>query len=178
VSSPRPGITLLEVLVALTVTVVVVATARMLIDAVDGHGRAAVAAMDRRLHITNAEDGMARLVRLAAIPVDTQNGLRGQALRVRLPTRCRHPRGFDAPCVCQLTIQPARVGAVLDADCGATRYSLLEDSTGLAFRYLTDPGLGGQWQDEWTNGRRLPFAIGVIRVHARDTLLFPAGVRG
>jgi len=174
VSTSR-GFTLIEVMVALTLSALVVLLAhRIFTGVVDGAQRleAARTALDRA---GNARRALTELFGSLDVGTEGTGGFAGRPDGVEFTTWQRVPQGWLE-----------RRRAVVEVESGVllarTDVALaLQDSvSGAEFDYLLEPGANATWVREWISPVSAPVAIRmrIQRVAAVDTLLFIVGVRG
>lgn len=172
----RSGFTLIEVLVALVIGAVVLASARALIDGLADQATAtshAARVADRR---ANAEL-MAREVvgNLSLAPV-TASSFSGTPREALFASWCPSARGDLERCDVRLFVRDrgAVQDVVLDLSFGR-QITLLESASSVRLRYLSDASAGGVWQSLWSVGVNTPLAVGVLA--DGDTLLLRIGER-
>jgi prepilin-type N-terminal cleavage/methylation domain-containing protein len=169
------GFTLIEVLVALTLSALVVLIAhRVFTGVVDGSTRLQTArtALDRE---ANARRTLTEMFGSLDVGTEGAGGFAGRPERVEFATWQRVPEGW---------LERRRV--VLGVEGGAlfarTDISIvLRDSVrGVEFDYLLEPGMNAAWVREWISPVSAPVAVRmrVARAAAVDTLLFIVGSRG
>lgn len=180
-STEHRGITLLEVLVALVVLGVSVASARAIAEQIAGAGRASARVVDARLRERARAEELRRTFALAAAPRDSSEVFDGLVNDASFSTRCADTRGLDVSCRCRVFAQTADAGrAVVARACtaGTMPDTLVSDSLGLRMIYLVDAANGGRWISEWRKTNSLPRAVGFIRYGRGDTLIARIGERG
>lgn len=164
----RPaGFTLIEVLVALTLSAVVVLLAhRVFTGVVDGSARlqAARTALDRD---GNARRALTEMFGSLDVGTEGAGGFAGRPSRVEFATWERVPAGWLERRRVALAAQDGRFGA-------------WSDVSSVEFDYLLDPGANAAWVREWISPVSAPVAVRVriMRVTTTDTLLFIVGSRG
>ena len=169
------GFTLIEVMVALTLSALVVLLAhRIFTGVVDGAQRleAARTALDRE---GNAHRSLTELFGSLDVGTGGTDGFAGRPDRVEFTTWQRVPLGW---------LERRRVvigaeGGTLVAHTGVT-LALQDSVTGVEFDYLLEPGANAAWVREWISPVSAPVAVRVRirRAAAVDTLLFIVGSRG
>lgn len=176
----RSGLTLVEILVALTVTTVVVATGRVVAEQLAETNRTTSRMIELHLGESGQIDELRRMLRLAVAPLDSVSAFEGEVGSMAFGTRCTVPRGWDEDCRCDLRIERSPHGYHLVRECTVSLPpdTLVTDSTGLSLLYLVDPRRGGQWLREWGRSNTPPVAIGIVRMARRDTTIVRVGYRG
>jgi prepilin-type N-terminal cleavage/methylation domain-containing protein len=176
----RSGFTLLETLVAITLSAVVLLGARavmvQLADAADAVGRASLQA-DRD---ANAERLLRALLAQVETGADEARWFRGAERAMRFTTWCDVPAGWSERCEAAILVDTTGGTPALRAELsasGATQSVTLRTNHGpIAFRYLESASGGGRWSRVWDGGMSAPSAIGVII--GPDTLIVRVGERG
>lgn len=176
------GFTLIEVLVALTLSALVVLLAhRVFTGVVDGTARLGDArlALDRE---ANARRFLQEAFGSLDVGSEGAGGFAGRTERVEFATWVRVPEGWLERRRVTLGIENG--GFAVRA--GAGDLVVLRDSVErVEFDYLLEPGANAAWVREWISPVSAPVAVRV-RVHgarstehgAVDTLLFIVGPRG
>jgi prepilin-type N-terminal cleavage/methylation domain-containing protein len=180
----RRGFTLVEVLVALTLSALVVLLShRVLTAVVDGAGRVREArqALDRQ---ENARRWLTEAFGSLAVGAPVGGSFEGLAHGVRFGTWLSSAtRGF-VPARVTLMVREGRLVAALD---GQDSLVLADSVQSVDFDYLLDPGANARWVREWLSPVTAPVAVrGRVARHAVsggapeqvDTLLFLVGPRG
>jgi prepilin-type N-terminal cleavage/methylation domain-containing protein len=173
----RGGFTLVEVVVAISVSGLVLLGAHALLVGVAD-------ATDRLTAVTREAERSAngeRLLRtlFARVEVGTSPVQRfaGDPRKARFTSWCDSPRGWQERC---------EVAVVFDSLGGRPAFVVVL-STGEVLplrthfgsgelRYLADPAAGGSWVRQWGPGAEAPVAVGVIVDH--DTMIVRIGERG
>ena len=169
------GFTLIEVLVALTLSGLVVLLAhRVFTGVVDGSARlqGARTALD---HDANAHRALTEMFGSLDIGTEGAGGFAGRPQRAEFTTWQRMPAGW---------LERRRViigveGGALIARSDQT-LALQDSVTRVDFDYLLEPGANAAWVREWISPVSAPVAVRVRieRIAAIDTLLFIVGPRG
>ena len=169
------GFTLIEVLVALTLSALVVLLAhRVFTGVVDGSARL----QDARTtldHDANAHRALAEMFGSLDIGTEGAGGFAGRPARVEFTAWQRVPAGWLERRRVVITVE----GDVLVAR--SDRTLALQDSVSrVDFDYLLEPGANAAWVREWISPVSAPVAVRVriVRGTATDTLLFIVGPRG
>jgi type II secretory pathway pseudopilin PulG len=170
----RSGFTLLELMVALTLSMIVVVLAHRVVSGVlDGVHRLqdAQAAMDREMN------GLRALTEaFSSLDVGPETGgFAGRPERVEFATWERVPGGW---------LVPKRVSVQLSGDTLLLRseapVALRTAVTNVRFDYLLEPAANSVWVREWISPVSAPVAIRlrITKTTSIDTLLFIIGSRG
>ncbi|MDQ2930842.1 MAG: prepilin-type N-terminal cleavage/methylation domain-containing protein [Gemmatimonadota bacterium] len=173
----RPGFTLIEVIVAMTISSMLLLGARAMLGEVgDDALRIGAQAMvqDRD---ANAERSFRALIGRAEIGTGAQGEFAGDPLRASFSTWCDVPGGWEERCRAIVSVEKVanRIFVVARPTIGAP--IVMRDSLQRgALRYLISADGGGSWLNVWGAGITAPLAIGLI-VNA-DTLIIPIGDRG
>lgn len=174
----RSGLTLIELIVAITISGIVLLGARALWET--------LAASVDRLHTqatlaerqANGERLLRSLVGRLEVGTDRSTEFAGDERHVTFTTWCDMPAGWQERCTADLAIEPDSANTVaLVARLSTGEVVVLERgfATG-ALRYLNDPIGGGVWFRIWGHGITAPLAIGVIT--DTDTAIVRIGERG
>lgn len=182
-STALSGFTLIEVLVALLIGGMAVATAAALLLGLDQRASAIRRSAARVDHSAEAE----RVLRQAIANVDatvdsTTQVVTGSPDTAQIHTWCETPAGPMVRCVMKLWFAGQSPDKALRADwsSGVTRsvderLVLYPGLTSGSFRYLIDPADGGHWKKRWSR-RLIPGAIEIDM--GPDTLLLPTSGHG
>jgi prepilin-type N-terminal cleavage/methylation domain-containing protein len=174
VSRPR-GFTLIEVMIALTLSALVVLVAhRIFTGVVDGATRLrdARTALDRE---ANARRLLTEAFGSLDIGTEGAGGFAGRPERVEFTTWQRVATGWLE----RRRVTLGAEGGVLVAR--SDRSIALRDSVSrVEFDYLLEPGANAAWVREWISPVSAPVAVRVriTRIAVVDTLLFIVGPRG
>jgi prepilin-type N-terminal cleavage/methylation domain-containing protein len=174
----RSGFTLIELMVAITISGVVLLGSRALWESLAGsvdrlRTQAAIAARD-----ANGERLLRSLVGRLEVGTDRSREFAGDPQHATFTTWCDVPAGWQERCEAVLAIEPDSVGTLrLVARLSTGEVIVLERGfqTGV-LRYLNDPIGGGIWFRIWGHGITAPLAIGVIT--DGDTAIVRIGERG
>jgi prepilin-type N-terminal cleavage/methylation domain-containing protein len=174
----RSGFTLIELIVAITLSGIVLLGARALWESLAGSvDRLRVeAAADARA--ANGERLLRSLLGRLEVGTDQSHEFAGDPQYATFTTWCDVSSGWQERCDAVLAIEP---------DSGGTERLVVRFSTGDVIalergfstgvlRYLNDPSSGGVWFRIWGHGITAPLAIGVIT--DRDTAIVRIGERG
>jgi prepilin-type N-terminal cleavage/methylation domain-containing protein len=174
----RSAFTLIELIVAITLSGIVLLGARALWESLAwsvDRLRVEVAADARA---ANGERLLRSLVGRLEVGTDQSHEFAGDPQHVTFTTWCDVPSGWLERCEAALAIQPDSGGAeqlVVRLSTGEVIVVERGFSVGV-LRYLNDPGGGGVWFRSWGHGITAPLAIGVIT--DRDTAIVRIGERG
>lgn len=174
----RKGFTLIELIVAITLSGIVLLGARALWES--------LAESVDRLHAqaivdtgaANGERLLRSLVGRLEVGTDQSREFAGDERQTRFTTWCDMPAGWQERCDAVIGIEPdtgAGLQLVARLSTGETIRLQRGFATG-ALRYLNDPVGGGMWFRIWGHGITAPLAIGVIT--DGDTAIVRIGERG
>ncbi|HSY80328.1 MAG TPA: prepilin-type N-terminal cleavage/methylation domain-containing protein [Gemmatimonadaceae bacterium] len=174
----RSAFTLIELVVAITLSGIVLLGARALWESL-------AASLDRlRAHATadtrsvNGERLLRSLMGRLEIGTDQSREFAGDEHQVQFTTWCDMPAGWQERCDAVIGIEPdTGTGLALVAHLSTGEVIALQRgfTTG-ALRYLNDPIGGGVWFRIWGHGITAPLAIGVVT--DGDTAIVRIGERG
>jgi prepilin-type N-terminal cleavage/methylation domain-containing protein len=176
--APPCGFTLIELVVAITLSGIVLLGARAvwesLARAVD-RLRTQAAADTRR---ANGERLLRSLVGRLEVGTDGAEQFAGDEHATRFTTWCDMPAGWQERCNAVIGIEPdSSTGLRLVARLSTGEVVALQRGFGTGkLRYLNDPIGGGVWFRIWGHGITAPLAIGVIT--DGDTAIVRIGERG
>ena len=185
----RRGFTLVEVLVALTVSGLVVLVAARIFAAVGEAGtqlREARLALDRQ---ANARRWLKAALLSLDVGHDSAGPFEGQADRAQFGTWLRTSAGWFAPRRVDLQLVGEAFVANLTTGAGEepSRVILADSVSSVAFDYLLQPGEDTKWAREWISPVSAPLAVRIRIAHAKgvdragvgvDTLLLLIKGRG
>jgi prepilin-type N-terminal cleavage/methylation domain-containing protein len=169
------GFTLIEVIVALTLSALVVLLAHTVFaGVVDGAQRlqAARTTLDRD---GNARRALTEIFGSLDVGTEGAGGFAGRPDRVEFTTWQRVPQGWLERRKAVVAVENGVLVARADVTLA------LEDSvSGVDFDYLLEPGASAAWVREWISPVSAPVAVRVRiqRAATVDTLLFIVGSRG
>ncbi|HEX7051885.1 MAG TPA: prepilin-type N-terminal cleavage/methylation domain-containing protein [Longimicrobiales bacterium] len=173
----RPGFTLVEVMLALTIGAMAISGATLLLLGLSDRGRAIDAVAGNIDREANAEHLLRTTVRNLELSRDATLSLEGGPSGARFRSWCDGPTGWPVRCDVRLVVREEADGRTLSLELrpdGTAEEAMVVDLwTGLhtvRILYLLDPGEGGKWTDWWTE-TLLPPAIGVVL--DGDTLILP-----
>ena len=171
----RGGFTLVEVLVALTISAIVLLLAHEIFSGMVDGGGSLVAARAQLDRAANARRWLAAAFLSLEVGQDSAGPFEGQSDRMRFAAWLETEHGWfeRRPIVLE-----RRAGALV-ADLGAPMV-LADSVTDVAFDYLLEPGAETRWVREWISPVSAPLAvrIRVSRGIRTDTLFFLIKERG
>jgi len=177
----RRGFTLIEIMVALTLSALVVLVAhRVFTGVVDGAGRLSEArlALDRE---ANARRFLQEAFGSLDVGSEGAGGFAGRTERVEFATWQRVPEGWLERRRLTLGVEAGRFIARTAGESVALRDSVV----GVEFDYLLQPGANAAWVREWISPVSAPVAVRVRVTRVRstehgavDTSLLIVGPRG
>jgi prepilin-type N-terminal cleavage/methylation domain-containing protein len=174
----RSGFTLIELIVAITISGIVLLGARALweslAESVD-RLRAQGATFDRE---ANGERLLRSLVGRLEVGTDRSREFAGDERHATFTTWCDVPAGWQERCAADLSIEPDSANTLrLVARLSTGEVITLQRGfqNGI-LRYLNDPAGRGVWFRIWGHGITAPLAIGVIT--DGDTAIVRIGERG
>lgn len=172
----RGGFTLLEVMVAITISAVLLLGARALVEQVGASAESisgTAAEVDRE---ANAERLLRALVGRAEQPREGHE-FAGTPRGVRFSTWCDVPAGWQERCSVSLGLLRAGGSNVLALELpGGEIVPVRRGFAEGRILYLRDPGEGGLWLREWSSSVAAPMALGVEM--DGDTVILRLGERG
>lgn len=174
----RRGFTLVEMLVALVVGGIAVATAAAVFAASSDGVRNLVERSDRWTREATSRAWLGQLFAGAEVRNTPQAEFVGLERFVRFSTRYWAAEGWLEPGVVSLAFDD---GSVTSAFPDGVRLVLIDSLTDASFEYLIRYGEPSPWLLEWESGTTLPLAVRLRLTHpdeSVDTLLFYIGERG
>ncbi|HWH04758.1 MAG TPA: prepilin-type N-terminal cleavage/methylation domain-containing protein [Gemmatimonadales bacterium] len=175
----RRGFTLIEMMVALTISaVVVLLTHQIFAGVIDGVARLD-AARDREARAANARRWLIEAFGSLQAGVDSAGPFEGYSNEVGFATWQRAPEGGFR----RSRILLGQSGTSLVAQAASGSLVLMDSVTQVAFDYLLEPGANTTWAREWLSPVSAPLAVRLrvtyVGLPARaDTLLLVIGGRG
>lgn len=158
----RHGSTLVEVLVALLVTVLLVHGLAATVDAARAAGRAAQGQVHQNVRATNGRRVLRQVVRDIARAA-TQAPFSGTAAHARFTSTCLAAFGWQHACEVELFVSSDAERGVLVAQFdGQSRDTLIVTRGPLELRYLVAAHDGGQWLRTWEASVQPPLALGLL----------------
>lgn len=171
----RPGLTLVEVVVALALAGLVLLGARGVLesvaDAADAVARGAALADGE----ANADRFVRGLFERLEVGVDEAHRFVGREHALRFASWCAVPAGWQEPCTVTVAVDSLRGVLALSLSTGE-QVVLRRGFAHGALRYLGSAGGGGVWLAGWGAGITAPPAIAVVV--DGDTLVLRIGERG
>lgn len=171
----RLGATLIEVVVVLTVSGLLVLSARAVFDGM-ALGAKRVDAVTASADETANRQQLLRDLVYSAEVADGPYTFQGNSAGLALSTWCLVGGGWLEECRAAISIRRDVQGAVvvIQTDRGDSLVALRADA-GARFLYLRSDTTAVSWANKWDDARTLPRAIGIAR--ARDTLVLRTGAR-
>lgn len=178
----RPGFTLVEILVAMTLAAVVLLGADIVYEQL-ADGSHALAIATRADDASRTGDLLVRqLVRQVDVsPVASEvpgRTFSGDSLSARFTSWCMRPGGWTTEC--QVFLQVMRDSTAGSAVAAMTSTgdtaAIRANAPVAALRYLLDARNGGTWLVTWGQGPNVPLAIAIVS--GRDTTVLRVGERG
>ncbi|HMA22898.1 MAG TPA: prepilin-type N-terminal cleavage/methylation domain-containing protein [Gemmatimonadaceae bacterium] len=175
IASSRRGLTLLEMLVALSISGLAILGGVMLLDQVDDSDARIVDDSMRDATAANGDRLLRRLLVDARSTTDTVDRFRGDEGNASYLTRCDTPSGWSEPCRARLSVDSIgdSSAVVVETDRGE-RFEVRRVAGLGSLRYL---GHGSDsdsaWVRRWTTSIELPAAIALIVWP--DTTIWPLG---
>lgn len=171
----RPGLTLVEVVVALTLAATAALLAHAVLGAVSSSATDAVTTGAKADADANGERELRRLVGSAEGGAPAR-AMRGDSSTVTWSAWCKAPGGWLERCVVRLTIRRDHGAPRLVLRLPAEGELLIQDSLRAPrLAYLVDGSKGGQWRSAWTERNALPLAVALVSDDG--LLLFRTGAR-
>jgi prepilin-type N-terminal cleavage/methylation domain-containing protein len=173
------GFTLIEVMVALTVGALVLATARAILVALgDGAERMATASLE--LERKSNSERLMRSLTGRLVVGDGPDRFEGEPGRARFTSFCEVPEGWLERCTVEYSAE-SNAGSscvVLSTLVGDEREQLtvLSGPDRAQLIYLSDARNGGTWLIRWGTSITAPLAIGIVS--GPDTTVLRIGERG
>jgi prepilin-type N-terminal cleavage/methylation domain-containing protein len=173
----RRGLTLLEMLVALSISGLAILGGVMLLDQVDDSDARIVDDSMRDATAANGDRLLRRLLIDARSTTDTVDRFRGDERNASYLTRCDTPSGWSEPCRARVSVDSIGDSSVV----------VVETDRGERFEVRRVAGIGGGtlrylgrssdpdsvWTRRWTTSIELPAAIALIVWP--DTTIWPLG---
>jgi prepilin-type N-terminal cleavage/methylation domain-containing protein len=169
------GFTLLELLVALTVSGAVLLAAHGLFSVVTDHASRSAAARMEGDNARNGEHLLRRLVGQVEI-VPGLEGFDGGPDAMRFVSWCPAPGGWMERCLVRLALVAEPDSVLLRAYWLGRRTDLRRGRGEAAFHYLNSARGGGEWLIFWARALEPPPAVRVVI--GTDTIVVRIGERG
>lgn len=178
----RPGFTLVEILVAMTVAAIVLLGADIVYEqlAAGSHALAIATRVDDASR--NADLLVRQLVREVDVsptgPGRSARTFGGDSLSAHFISWCSRPGGWKAECEVLLKVvhDTSAGGAVAAITSSGDTAQLRTRAPAAVLRYLLDARNGGTWLVAWGEGPSVPEAIGIVA--GADTTVLRIGDRG
>jgi len=168
------GLTLIEIIAALSLAGFVMLGGQLLLDQLSDSGVRIGRQSEAAAREGNGERLLRRLLRDAMVPPDSERRFRGDTLAMEYQGRCEAPAGWLEPCPVKLAIDLRPDSSVLVAELSSRDPLVLRRLPGAAeFRYYDPSRPDSAWVVSWGTSVSLPKAIGVVV--PGDTLLLPVG---
>jgi prepilin-type N-terminal cleavage/methylation domain-containing protein len=171
------GFTLLEVIVALSLSALVLLGARMMLGRM-ADGADAIAISSANTDRAANEAALLRtLMGQVELPPDSTGGLQGDGRGARMSTWCEVPAGWQERCTATLGLLRVDHEQRLVLELPGQELHVIR--RGIAHGqliYLVSAASGGEWTDHWTSRVEVPLGIGIVL--DSDTLLLRIGERG
>ncbi len=174
----RGAFTLVEVLVALTVSAVVLLGARALLESVADGTERIVSSSDAAAREVNDERTMRQLVWTVEVAGPDTLLFEGSRTSARFATWCATADGWLARCTAEMILSATGDSSVAlqVATSAGDELRLTYPSRRGALLYLERPDHGGRWVPAWPARIVPPLAIGVVL--DTDTVIVRVGERG
>ena len=172
----RGGFTLLEVMLALTLSAGIILTGRLLLEQMAETGRAIVARSDAQDSVLAREEALRNLFRSVEVGTEDSVTFGGGEHAMKFWSWCDSAAGLRGRCTVTVTLDTTLT--VLPSTTGLPVVLLRGRNPGVAgvFRYLADARNGGVWYRSWGSGVTAPLAVAVI--FGNDTTVLRIGARG
>jgi prepilin-type N-terminal cleavage/methylation domain-containing protein len=175
--SADEGFTLIEVVVALSISALLLVGARAVMEQLGGHAEAVVRAATAADREANGEAYVRALLGRAETSPEPERRFDGTADGARFHTWCDVPGGWLERC-------PVTLGFIAAGDTAVLAVAAAEGDpvpVRRGFRagkliYLRDAADGGEWVRNWSSAVSTPLAVGIV-IDA-DTTIVPIGERG
>jgi prepilin-type N-terminal cleavage/methylation domain-containing protein len=173
----RGGFTLIEVVVALSISALLLVGARAVLEQLGGHAEAVVRAASDADRDANGPALARSLLGRAETNPDAGRRFDGTEAGARFSTWCDVPAGWLERCQATLGFIAAGGAPVLAVEAGGGDPEPLRCGFGEGkLIYLRDPANGGAWVRNWSSAVETPAAVGVVI--DGDTTIVPIGERG
>lgn len=173
----RGGFTLIEVIVAMTISAMILVGARSMLGEVGDDALRITLDAEIQDRDANAERSFRALVSRIELGTGSGSEFAGDPSRASFSTWCDVPAGWVERCRATISVEGAegKLSIVARPSIGAP-IVLRGGLRAGALRYLLSADGGGSWLTVWGAGITAPLAIGVIA--GSDTLIVPIGDRG
>jgi prepilin-type N-terminal cleavage/methylation domain-containing protein len=171
------GFTLLEVIVALSLSALVLLGARLMLGRMaDGADALAISSADTD-RVANDAALLRGLMGRVELRPDSSGGVQGDGRGVRVSSWCDVPAGWQERCTAMLGLLTVDHQQRLVLELPGQEFHVIRRGIDRGhFIYLASPASGGEWTDRWTSGVAVPLAIGVVL--DGDTLFLRVGESG
>jgi prepilin-type N-terminal cleavage/methylation domain-containing protein len=170
----RPGVTLLELIIALAISGLAILGCVMLLDQLnDSHERMS---RERAADATasNGDRLLRRLLVDAHTTTDTAERFRGDGHNASYLTLCDTPAGWPEACRVTLSLDSLRDSSAIVAENSRDeRFEVRRIPGAATFRYLDLSARDSSWVREWATSIALPGAIAIVV--GVDTTVLPLG---
>ena len=173
----RPGVSLLETIVALAVSGIVLLGAHTMVEGLGDNTRHLHASAERWDDEANRELALRLLADRVEVATDSTARFVGNEREVRFSSWCEAGGGWLERCA--ITISFVRHDTGYGLVVNSSLQGAITLRTGVRagrLLYLSSAADGGAWQQHWTVGVTAPLAIGVVA--DGDTLIVRLGGRG
>jgi len=168
--SRRTGVTLIELMVALVLTGLILASARQVLNQLEDSGRVLAIDARRADSRSNRERLLRALLGRVEAKSDSLRRFRGDEKSASFDSWCERPAGWLERCRVDLTVGTAGDSSAVSANLSTGEVLLLRVLAGRAsFKYFGRDSLGVRWTDVWGTSLTTPFALGLAR--ERDTIV-------
>jgi prepilin-type N-terminal cleavage/methylation domain-containing protein len=170
----KRGVTLLELLIALSISGFAILGGVMLLDQLTDSGARIVASRMADARAGNGDRLFRRLLSDARASVDSTQRFIGDEHNASYLTVCDVPSGWPETCRATFTIDSLRDSSVVAAEVNGEGHFTLRRFAGTAhFRYLDLAARDSVWVRRWATSISLPTAIAIVT--SVDTLVFALG---
>lgn len=173
----RAGFTVIEVVVAISITALLLVGARAVFEQLGGHAEAVVRAASAGDRDANGQALVRALLGRAETSPDLERRFDATAEGARFATWCESAGGWLERCTATLgfvTVADTSVLAVRQGD--GEPVALRRGFRRGAMIYLRSADEGGQWVRNWSSAVSAPLAVGVVI--DGDTIIVRIGERG
>jgi prepilin-type N-terminal cleavage/methylation domain-containing protein len=170
----RRGVTLLELLIALSITGFAILGGLMLLDQLNDSGTRIVADRTAGAKEGNGDRLFHRLLQDAYATADSEQRFVGDERNASYLTLCDTPSGWPERCRATITLDSLRDSSVVGVETSFDGPLVVRRLAGAAtFRYLDLTPRDSSWAFRWMTSISLPGAIAIVT--ATDTAIFPLG---
>jgi len=175
-SRSRAGFTLLELILALSLTGAAMLGAVLLLDQLDDGAARIVAGRADTDRDANGARLLRRLVFGAYASADTMRKFVGDERSMSFQSMCDVPGGWSESCDVTLTIDDRGDSSAVVADLSIGGSLVLRrDAARYAWRYVDATPTDTAWATHWSSGTTLPAALALVSL--TDTIVLPVQVR-